>query len=197
MWSPRLSPMVAIIVAEFAATARPSIRVFQTLLAGKTGQNGAPGRVGAVPTAFETRSARRLDDARPGGSTDGEPAGDADVRSPRICARLQLLGVGPTVAIRILPPIRDAVAVGVGAMRVGMRTRSLPRVRQAVAIRVGRGHGCGGQQEPGDQRDRREDRAQAPKPGGHTRIVRPGRAGGNASDVPSRAARWSGSAGHR
>ena len=45
--------MVAIIVAEFAATPRPSIRVFQTLLAGKTGQNGAPGRVGAAPTAFD------------------------------------------------------------------------------------------------------------------------------------------------
>ena len=28
-------------------------------------------------------------------------------------------------------------------------------------------------------------------------MVRPGRAGGNASDVPSRTARWSGSAGHR
>ena len=59
--------MVAIIVAEFAATARPSIRVFQTLLAGKTGQNGAPGRVGAVPTAFETR--------RPGVWTPPGPVG--------------------------------------------------------------------------------------------------------------------------
>ncbi len=53
MWSPRLSPIVAIMVAELAATPRVSIRVFQTLVAGKTGQSGAPGSVGAVPTAFD------------------------------------------------------------------------------------------------------------------------------------------------
>ena len=49
MCSPRSSPMALIIVAEFEATDRPSMRWFQTLLAGKIGQLGAPGTVGAVP----------------------------------------------------------------------------------------------------------------------------------------------------
>ena len=40
---------MAIIVAESPATARPSIGVFQTFVAGKTGQLGAPGSVGAPP----------------------------------------------------------------------------------------------------------------------------------------------------
>src|SRR5262245_57520693 len=47
MCRPRSSPIEPIIVAESAATARPSMRTFQTLLAGKTGQAGAPGRLGA------------------------------------------------------------------------------------------------------------------------------------------------------
>ena len=41
--------MAPIIVAESAATARPSIGTFQTLSAGKIGQAGAPGTVGAPP----------------------------------------------------------------------------------------------------------------------------------------------------
>src|SRR5262245_49152680 len=47
MCSPRLSPMAPINVAESLATARPSMRTFQTLVAGRTGQAGAPGRLGA------------------------------------------------------------------------------------------------------------------------------------------------------
>ena len=47
MCRPRSSPIVVISVAEFEATARPSIRVFQTFVPGKTGQPGAPGSVGA------------------------------------------------------------------------------------------------------------------------------------------------------
>jgi hypothetical protein len=38
--------MAPIIVEEFEATDRPSMRVFQTLPMGKIGQAGAPGRVG-------------------------------------------------------------------------------------------------------------------------------------------------------
>ena len=38
--------MAPIIVDEFEATDRPSMRVFQTLPMGKIGQAGAPGRVG-------------------------------------------------------------------------------------------------------------------------------------------------------
>ena len=49
MCSPRVSPMAEIIVEEFDATSRSSIRVFQTLSAGKIGQPGAPGIVGAPP----------------------------------------------------------------------------------------------------------------------------------------------------
>src|SRR5262245_25610881 len=47
MWRPRSRPIVAIIVAEFAATPRASMRVFQTFVVGKIGQPEAPGRVGA------------------------------------------------------------------------------------------------------------------------------------------------------
>ena len=47
MCRPRSSPMAEIIVAESDATARPSIGTFQTFVAGKIGQDGAPGRVGA------------------------------------------------------------------------------------------------------------------------------------------------------
>ena len=38
-----------IIVEEFEATPRPSIRTFQTLSTGKTEQSGIPGSVGAPP----------------------------------------------------------------------------------------------------------------------------------------------------
>src|SRR5260221_9446559 len=47
MWSPRSRPIELIKVAESAATGRLSIRTFQTLVAGKTVQLDAPGRVGA------------------------------------------------------------------------------------------------------------------------------------------------------
>src|SRR5687768_17012263 len=46
MWRPRSRPMAPIIVEEFEATDRPSIRAFQMLPMGKIGQAGAPGRVG-------------------------------------------------------------------------------------------------------------------------------------------------------
>ena len=46
MCSPRSRPIAPIIVAEFEATERPSMRTFQTLPAGKIGQAGAPARVG-------------------------------------------------------------------------------------------------------------------------------------------------------
>src|SRR5262245_7908552 len=46
MWRPVSSPMDPIIEAEFAATVRPSMRTFQTLLAGKIGHRGAPGTTG-------------------------------------------------------------------------------------------------------------------------------------------------------
>ena len=63
MCRPRPSPIVAIIVAELAATPRPSIRIFQTLVGGKTGQEGAPGTVGAVPTA--SGASGRWSESRP------------------------------------------------------------------------------------------------------------------------------------
>src|SRR5687767_8897941 len=49
MCRPRSSPIVVISVAESEATGRPSMGTFQTLVAGKTGQSGAPGSVGAPP----------------------------------------------------------------------------------------------------------------------------------------------------
>ena len=49
MCSPAFRPIDEIIVAEFEATARPSMRTFQTLSAGKTEQSGMPGSVGAPP----------------------------------------------------------------------------------------------------------------------------------------------------
>ena len=49
MCRPRSRPIAPIIVAESAATARPSTGMFQTLSAGKIGQAGAPGTVGAPP----------------------------------------------------------------------------------------------------------------------------------------------------
>ena len=49
MCSPAFRPIDEIIVAEFEATSRWSIRTFQTLSAGKTGQSELPGRVGAAP----------------------------------------------------------------------------------------------------------------------------------------------------
>src|SRR3954451_4061576 len=47
MCRPRASPMAAIMGAESDATARPATGVFQTLVAGKIGHDGAPGSVGA------------------------------------------------------------------------------------------------------------------------------------------------------
>src|SRR3954451_16301378 len=49
MCRPRSSPIAPIIVAESAATARPSIRAFQTFVVGKIGHKGASGTVGAAP----------------------------------------------------------------------------------------------------------------------------------------------------
>ena len=49
MWRPVVSPIVVSIVDEFDATGRPSIGMFQTFVAGKTVQDGAPGRTGAEP----------------------------------------------------------------------------------------------------------------------------------------------------
>src|SRR6188508_1879393 len=46
MWRPRSSPIAAIIVAEFDATARSSIRRFHTFVTGNTEQFAAPGRMG-------------------------------------------------------------------------------------------------------------------------------------------------------
>src|SRR5512140_2236811 len=51
MWRPRVRPMDEMRAAESGATGRPSIRVFQTFVASKTGQSGAPGSVGATPAA--------------------------------------------------------------------------------------------------------------------------------------------------
>src|SRR6188472_3125348 len=54
MWRPRSRPIALIIVAEFAATPRPSTRAFQTLSMGRIGQAGAPGTVGdgSLPTRW-------------------------------------------------------------------------------------------------------------------------------------------------
>ena len=67
MCRPRSRPIVLIRVAESAATGRPSIRTFQTLVAGKTGQFGAPGRVGAPPGGRRRRGHRGGRGRRRGG----------------------------------------------------------------------------------------------------------------------------------
>ena len=46
MCRPRLRPIALIIVAEFVATSRSSMRVFQTLSTGKIPHPGAPATVG-------------------------------------------------------------------------------------------------------------------------------------------------------
>ncbi len=49
MCRPAFRPIDEIIVEEFEATSRWSIRAFQTLSAGKTEQSEIPGRVGTAP----------------------------------------------------------------------------------------------------------------------------------------------------
>ena len=65
MCRPRSRPIVAISVAELAATGRPSMRMFQTLVVGKIGQTGAPGTVGPLGTPRFGRT-RVIDPCGPG-----------------------------------------------------------------------------------------------------------------------------------
>jgi hypothetical protein len=74
MCRPLPAPIVAIKVAEFAATGRPSIRTFQTLSIGKMEQFGAPGSVGpSGPPRGGSDAGTRLG----WGDGDGGPPRDA------------------------------------------------------------------------------------------------------------------------
>ena len=75
MCSPRVRPMAPIIVAEFEATSRSSMRVFHTLSVGKMPQFGAPGTVGAPFQMSSLRGAIIAANANAGADTITLPAG--------------------------------------------------------------------------------------------------------------------------
>ena len=162
MCRPRSSPMAPIIVAEFAATARPSIGTFQTLSAGKIGQAGAPGTVGrAAGVAGRRRRRWAAAGASPAGWLEAlrgsvpalysapsvQPSWSVSATRgfvPSVCS----VRVREAVAVGVLATVPQAVAVGVGAARrrAGQEFEGGPQpvavgvlaaVADAVAVRVG------------------------------------------------------------
>ncbi len=111
MCSPRSSPIAEIIVAEFEATGRPSIRTFQTLFAGKMPHAGAPGTVGG---GGPTRPGMVADGLAPTGRSAADTA-----PAPRAAAATSRNASATTGAC----PFDRRRRSGMGARRVGCRRR--------------------------------------------------------------------------